>query len=81
MIILLLSLLFSGLLASLIHLFLGDGVDELLRFWGLGLIGFLAGHWLGANNVAFLPTLGTVHILPACLGCITGVLVANVFKL
>lgn len=81
MIIVLLSVLFSGLLASFIHLFLGDGGDELLKFWGLGLIGFLAGHWLGANNVAFLPTLGALHILPASLGCILGVLVANVLKL
>lgn len=81
MIILLVSLLFSGLLASLIHLLLGDGINELLWFWGFGLIGFLAGHWLGANNVPSLPTLGAVHILPACLGCIIGVLVANVLKL
>lgn len=81
MILLLLSLLFSGLLASLVHVFLGDGVRELLQFWGLGLVGFLVGHWLGANTVAFLPTLGAIHIFPACLGCITGVVVANVLKL
>ncbi len=80
MIVLLLSLLFSGGLAALFHLIWGEHPRELFWFWGLGLAGFLLGHWVGSNNPLPLPTLGELHIVPALLGGLLGVLVANSFK-
>ncbi len=80
MIVLLLSLLFSGGLAALFHLIWGEHPRELLWFWGLGFVGFLFGHWLGSSNALPFPTLGELHVVPACLGGLAGVFVANSFK-
>lgn len=81
MIVFVLSLLFSGLMAALFHLFWGRGAGELVGLWGLGFIGFLTGHLLAVSNAVPLPMLGALHVIPGCLGCLGGLLVANVLNL
>ncbi len=80
MIVLVLSLLLSGLVASVGHLVWGDHPAELAWFWLLSFAGFLIGHWLGVINDVALPTLGELHILPATVGGTIGLFVANSIK-
>ncbi|MDQ7029732.1 MAG: hypothetical protein Q9O62_08125 [Ardenticatenia bacterium] len=78
--VLLLSLLFSGLVASIGHLIWGDHPAELAWFWFLSFAGFLAGHFVGVNADFPLPTLGELHIVPASVGSTIGVVIANSIK-
>lgn len=80
MILLSIALLVSGVAAALFHLFVGDSVLELFAYWVAGGIGFVLGHWLGMLYAVPLPTVGMVQIVPAVVGCLGGIAVANVLK-
>lgn len=81
MIPLIMAVLIAGIASALFHLFVGDSVLELFAYWVAGSVGFLLGHWLGALYAVPLPTLGVVQIIPAVLGCLGGIVVANVLKM
>lgn len=76
-----LTLFLTGLAAALFHLIWGRSPGQLLSYWLMGLMGFVAAQWLTADTVLPLPTVGVIQIAPALLGCVIGMLVANVLKL
>ena len=80
MILLIMALLVSGMAAALFHLFVGDSVVELFAYWIAGCVGFLLGHWLGVLYAVPFPSVGIVQIVPALVGCLSGIAVANVLK-
>ncbi len=80
MILLIMALLVSGMAAALFHLFVGDSVVELFAYWIAGCVGFLLGHWLGALYAVPFPSVGIVQMVPALVGCLSGIAVANVLK-
>lgn len=76
-----LTLFLTGLAAALFHLIWGRSAGELLSLWVMGLIGFVAAQWLTADMGLPFPTIGTIRVVPAMVGCLFGMLVANALKL
>lgn len=78
---LVLTLFLTGLAAALFHLIWGQTPGQLLSYWLMGLMGFVAAQWLTADAALPLPTIGVIRVIPALLGCVLGMLVANALKL
>ncbi len=76
-----LVLFLTGASAVVFHLIWGRASRQLISTWLLGLLGFALGHWLTTDTALPFPLVGTIRIVPAMLGCLFGMLVANALKL
>lgn len=77
---LLLGLLLSTTYAALFHLWGGRNLRDLLIYWLAAIVGFAAGHAIGALTQISLLQIGQLHVVEGTIGAIAALIVARAWS-